>query len=78
MPKGSLNCPHRPACPAASQGRWKCGQRTGIEDAMNRGLMTREDGMRLLQKYGLPLTPIKPVKAWDPPKAIQTRLGGME
>lgn len=49
-------CPHRPACPTGTT-QWVCGQRTRLEDGVNRGLIKREMAQRLLTKYRVPMTP---------------------
>ena len=48
-------CPHRPVCPP-SASRWVCCQRTRTEDAVARGLISRESARSLLAKYGVPMT----------------------
>ena len=59
-------CIHKPACPSQVT-RWACGQRTRTEDAVNRGLITREAGRSLLAKYGCPMTPVSRVYRGEPP-----------
>jgi hypothetical protein len=55
-----LDCLHRPPCPTSSC-RWICAQRTLIEQAILRGVFTRDEGARLLHKYGVPITPVSKV-----------------
>ena len=52
-----IDCPHRPPCPSHVT-RFVCGQRSRTEDAINRGLVTREQGLKLMARYGVQqLTP---------------------
>ncbi len=63
---GSMNlpdCPHRPPCPLTAD-RARCGYRTQTEQAVARGVISREAGARLLRSYHLPMTP--PSKVWKP------------
>ncbi len=60
-----MGCDHRPPCPT-SACRWKCSRRTEIEQAIVRGLFSREDAFKLLEKYGVPLTPASRVYRGQP------------
>ena len=55
-----MGCTHKPAC-GIEASRWKCNQRTAIEDAVNRGLIQREAAHSLLTKYGVPMSPMSKV-----------------
>jgi hypothetical protein len=54
------SCNHRPPC-RADAAVWVCCQRTRIEDAVRRGLITRESALSLLTKYRVPITDMKAV-----------------
>lgn len=66
-------CPHRPSCPPGTT-RFVCGKRTLTEDAVKRGLITRQAGESLLKKYGCPMTPASKVYHGDPVTPEQGRL----
>ena len=69
-----MDCRHKPAC-GIDASRWKCNQRTAIESAVNRGLITREAGHSLLQKYQVPMTPMSKVYTGrNEPREEQGRL----
>ena len=69
-----MDCRHKPAC-GIDASRWKCNQRTTIEDAVNRGLITRESAHSLLTKYGVPMSPMSKVYTGRPePREEQWRL----
>ena len=55
-----MDCKHKPPC-GIEASRWKCNQRTAIEDAVNRGLIERAAAHSLLTKYGVPMSPISKV-----------------
>ena len=56
-----IDCSHKPPCPFSAT-RFVCGQRTRTEDAIARGLITRESGMKLMARYGVQqLTPASKV-----------------
>lgn len=65
-------CSHRPPCPTTSS-RFVCGQRTRIEDAVNRGLVARQAGWTLLSKYGVPMSPIRKVVTGAKPPLLQEK-----
>jgi hypothetical protein len=50
-----------------SASRWACGQRTATESAVARGLITREAAMKLLTKYGVPMTAMSRVYRGERP-----------
>jgi hypothetical protein len=50
-----------------SASRWACGQRTATESAVARGLISREAAVKLLAKYGVPMTAASKVNRGDPP-----------
>lgn len=52
----SGDCPHRPRCPLGTP-RWRCGQRTQIEQAVFDGRLERAAGRSLLQKLGVQMRP---------------------
>lgn len=51
-----------------SASRWKCGQRTATESAVDRGLIGREAAAKLLAKYGVPMTAASKVHRGEPVK----------
>jgi hypothetical protein len=59
-------CSHRPPCPTSAT-RWRCGQRTLVEDAVRRGLIARAAAEALLRKYGVPMTPASRVMKGEGP-----------
>ncbi len=67
-----VGCPHRPPCLTSS--RWVCEKRTDVEDAIRRGVFSREDGARLMLKYGVALTAASKVFTGARPVAVQKRL----
>jgi hypothetical protein len=66
-------CPHRPICPQGTT-RFVCGKRSLTEDAVNRGLITREAGLSLLSKYQVPMTPASKVYRGEVPTVPQRKL----
>jgi hypothetical protein len=52
-------CRHTPTCP--TNDPWVCSQRTITEQAVAKGKITREDGARLLRKWGTVMTPASKV-----------------
>lgn len=65
---GLLDCRHKPPCPITAS-RWRCGRRTQIELAVNRGVVERDAARRLLAGYGVPMTPLSRVYRGDAPPA---------
>lgn len=61
----AFGCRHRPACPPGT-ATWRCSLRTDIELSVRSGFITREQGLRLLQKYRLPMSAPSTVYRGEP------------
>lgn len=70
---GAFFCKHRPACPTGT-ARFACAQRTIVEAAMLKGVVSERDGQRLLTLYGVPRSPISKVFTGKPVKQHEDTL----